>query len=287
MKKIVSKLNNRFWFIVILFYLSFINLVVIKSTPEIIALQFAALVLVFQKKVLRKFAKSWVPFVGFFLLYELLRGYADNLSPFTKTTLYFVHNLEEKIFPIIPTTYLQEKFFFNKFVLNLSLFFYTIFFYYSFLTAFIIWLKKRELFESYSRKFILLSFIGLALFFLIPTAPPWYVSKTTDFNILRLIYEQTIISHFSGVSLYQHFIYGNPVAAFPSLHVAWPAFTSLFLVKHFENKINYVFLIIPVAISFSVVLTGEHYLIDVIAGWLLAGLVTYLPRRRNNNQTGH
>jgi hypothetical protein len=108
------------------------------------------------------------------------------------------------------------------------------------------------------------------LFFFIPTAPPWMVNEIKNIGIERILYGNTIMRQFNVFSLYQYFIYGNAIAALPSLHVAWPTYTSLFLVKTTKSKIYYLFLIIPIMIGFSVVLTAEHYVLDVLAGFLLA-----------------
>lgn len=283
-KKQIHKTN--IWLAVILIYVSIINLFVIKSTPEIIAIQFAFLIIVFRKTQFRKFTKQWFPFIALFLVYEFLRGIVDNISPFYEITLLWIFNLEKIIFPKLPTVYLQEIFLDNQVVLNLAIFFYTIFFYYSFLTAFIIWLKKPELFNKYARQLLTISFVGLAIFFFIPTAPPWFVAKYYGAEIGRPIYQDTILASFSELSLYNYFIYGNPVAALPSLHVAWPAFTSFFLIKEFKKKKYYLSLIIPIMIGFSIVLTGEHFVLDVIAGFVLAWIFVKYPLfspKRNNS----
>ena len=273
----------NFWFWFALLYISIQNLLVFKATPEIIALQFAILILFLRRNQFHKYLKDWLPFIGFFLLYEFLRGFADNYSPFYETTLFWIYRVEKALFPVLPTVYLQAKFMGNALVLNLAYFFYSIFFYYSFLAAFIIWLKNQRDFVDYSRKLIVMSFIGLLFFFLIPTAPPWLVAEKFTVPIERPIYQNmTLYRH--GTLLY-HFVKKNPVAALPSLHVAWPMFTSLFLIKKFKQRYSYLLLIIPLAIGFSVVLTGEHFLLDVIAGYLLAFAVFIPSNRRGQPDT--
>ena len=268
-------------FVIILAYISFINFFVLKTTPEIIFLQFAILVFIYRKLRLRVFFKQWIPFVGLFLLYEFLRGFADDLSPFYDTTLYWAHELEAGMFAKLPTLYLQETLSNHRNILDVSFFFYTLFFYYSFLVGFIVWLKRPQLFGEYSKKFLILSYIGLIFFFLIPTAPPWLVDKLKDIGVERYLYREIAVNtfNFKALTLYRYFVYGNEVAALPSLHAAWPAFTSLFLVKTFKNKALYLLFIIPVMIGFSVVLNGEHYAIDVLFGWILAAATVFISKR--------
>lgn len=264
---------NRFAFIIIFIYLSILNIVVVKTTPELIALQFAFLIFIFYKARFSKFVKDWSVFIALFMLYEFLRGISDNISPFYDSTLYVIYHLENYLFPILPTIYLQNIFIDNNLLIDILLLFYTMLFYYSLVVAFIIWLKREDIFRKYSKGFFILTFAGLLIFFLFPTAPPWFVSKELGIGIARPIYENTILKSFSGITLFYYLINGNLVAAFPSHHAAWPAFTTFFLIKHFKNKWLYLLLIIPLMIGFSVVVTGEHFLLDVLAGYLFAFVI--------------
>ena len=284
MKHINKLKNSKVWLGMVILYMSFMNIFVLKTTPELIVLQFALIILISKKMYFNKFMKDWLPYVGLFFLYEFLRGFADNLSPFYNITLYWIYNIEASIFKTLPTTTLQDLFLENPLVLNLSLLFYTSFFYYSFLVAFILWYKNGELFTRYRNRFLLLSFASLLVFFLIPTAPPWFVAKIQEIAIRRPVYQETILKNFIGLSFWSYFVYGNPVAALPSLHTAWPAFTSLFLIKEFKEKKYYLTLIIPLMIGFSVVLTGEHFLIDIVAGWIFAVLALNINLTKIKNR---
>lgn len=269
-----KKTTNN-WFLVAVTYLTIINLFVLKTTPELIFVQFLIIILIFQKLRFKKFTQEWIPFIALFFIYEFLRGFVDNLSPFYNSTLFWMHNLEEKMFSILPSKYLQETIPTNSLVANLSLFFYSLFFYYSFFTGFIIWLKKSDLFANYFKRFMVMTFVSLAFFFLIPTAPPWFANERFNLGLERILFQDTVLKYFSTASLWNYFIKGNPVAAFPSLHVAWPAFTSLFVIKYIKRAWwSYLSLIIPFMVGFSVVYAAEHYVVDVIAGWLLALVVS-------------
>src|SRR5262249_15019553 len=63
----------------------------------------------------------------------------------------------------------------------------------------------------------------------------------------------------------------NPVAAMPSLHAAFPSLVTLF---GFECFGGYGFLLLAYACAmcFAIVALGEHYVVDVLAGILLAVL---------------
>ncbi len=220
-----------------------------------------------------EFVKDWLGFVSFFVLYEFLRGVVDGLSPFGETTYYYVYFAEKYIFPTLPTKFLQDTMSKSTLVNSIALTAYLSFFYYSFLAGFIIWIKNKGLFTLYTRNFLFLSYIGLVMFFLIPTAPPWYVnSHLVNLGITRFIYDGALFNNLRGLSLYRYFVGGNLVAALPSLHVAWVAYTSLFIVRHYNNKIKLISLLLPLLVSFSVIINAEHWFLDALLGFVLAYL---------------
>lgn len=226
---------------------------------------------------MKNFFKTWILFIGVFVLYEFLRGFADDLSPFYNSTIFGVYYMEKTFFGILPTIYLQRHIPPDSLITHVGVFFYTTFFYYSFLVAFLIWLRDPEKFSSYFFKFTLLTYIGLALFFLVPTAPPWFVSQKLGFEVTRYLINNSILGAFSYLRIYAYFVQGNEVAALPSLHVAWPLFSTVFLVKNYKSKWLYLLFIIPAAIAFCIVLTGEHYVIDVLASVILV-LLLFAPK---------
>lgn len=262
-------------FFLIITYVSFINLFVIKTTPELIFLQFAILVVLFRRFKSKKFLTVWVPFIALFVLYEWLRGYVDNVSPFYETTLYWVYDAESAIFGRLLTSDLQRIFSHGSLITQVSIFFYSMFFYFSFLIAFVVWLKREDKFRAYFFQFLVLTYVSLLVFFLVPTAPPWMVAQERGLEFGRYLAQRNILASFSYLQLYYYFVYGNPVAALPSLHFAWPFFSVLFLVKNFKNRFLYLLFVVPFMIAFSIVLTGEHYLIDILLSFLLVIAVVF------------
>jgi membrane-associated phospholipid phosphatase len=283
LKKQGANKHGQIWLIFILFYISFMSLFVMRVSAEIFAIYFFIIVVGFRRASISRYAKHWIPFIGFFFLYEFLRGYADDISPFYNTTLLWIYKLESLMFTELPTTFLQRTLLGNRFIVNFSLFFYASFFYFPFFSAFAIWLNNTKKFEKFASKFLLLSFIGLLFFFLIPTAPPWLIDHNLNLGLERVIYTDTILKQIAGVSIFYHFIHSNAVAALPSLHTAWPVFTAMFIIGEYKRRFTYFLLIVPIMISFSVILSAEHFLLDVVAGWLLAYLCLRIPSKRFNS----
>lgn len=276
LRKLLKSDGSPIFFGLILLYFSYINFFVLRSTPELIFLQFVILILIYKKIRGKEFLKGWLPFIGLFVLFEFLRGWVDDLSPFYDKVLYWGYDLEILIFGRLPTLALQEKLAGNRQLLSVSVFFYTTFFYYSFLIAFLVWLNKPQLYHKYVKGFLILTYIGLLIHFLLPTAPPWMVNQERNLGIQRLIYDKSVISKMGWLSIYKYFVGGNAVAAMPSLHVAWPMFSTFFLIKETRKKIFYLLLSVPLGIAFAIVFTGEHYIVDVLAGWFLAAITVFL-----------
>jgi membrane-associated phospholipid phosphatase len=65
----------------------------------------------------------------------------------------------------------------------------------------------------------------------------------------------------------------NLVAAVPSLHAAFVALVAMFLWGRVRPVWRPLLALYPVAMGVTLMATGEHYLFDVLLGWLYAGLV--------------
>jgi membrane-associated phospholipid phosphatase len=58
----------------------------------------------------------------------------------------------------------------------------------------------------------------------------------------------------------------NPVAAMPSLHVAFAALVAIFVATRIRSKWRRLAYLYPVAMGFTLVYTGEHYVLDLVVG---------------------
>jgi membrane-associated phospholipid phosphatase len=59
----------------------------------------------------------------------------------------------------------------------------------------------------------------------------------------------------------------NPIAAIPSLHTAFALFVVLFFLPHVRKRFWPLLLAYPLAMTFTLMYSGEHYFIDVLVGW--------------------
>jgi membrane-associated phospholipid phosphatase len=135
------------------------------------------------------------------------------------------------------------------------------------LFGFAIWQRRRAAFRAYTTAIIAVLYGGLVFYVLVPTIPPW--AAANEFLVLTPMVQ--IVRTFYNVHLPQLVTAFdvNPIAAMPSLHAALPAICALLALRYF-GRWGLVVLGYALAICVTVVYLGEHYLVDVIAGWLLA-----------------
>jgi membrane-associated phospholipid phosphatase len=67
----------------------------------------------------------------------------------------------------------------------------------------------------------------------------------------------------------------NPVAAVPSLHTAYPVLIFLFFWSSVGRR-RWLLALYPLAMSFTLIYTAEHFVFDVVLGWLYAIAVYFV-----------
>jgi len=105
--------------------------------------------------------------------------------------------------------------------------------------------------------------VGMVVFALFPVAPP----RLDDLGLIDTVAEQS-----RAYRVLQPTAFTNQYAAMPSLHVGWDLLIGLAIwtaARHLWLRL--LGLAMPVAMTFAVVLTANHYILDVIVG---AGLTT-------------
>ena len=61
----------------------------------------------------------------------------------------------------------------------------------------------------------------------------------------------------------------------PSLHAGTAALVAFFAISRLRSPWRFAFLLYPVAMGFMLVYYGEHYVVDIVAGYLLAGFIMW------------
>jgi hypothetical protein len=256
---------------------------------------------------------DFLPFAAVLIAYDYLRGWADTLGMPTwwhpqvdiDKFLFFGHE---------PTVWLQEKLKYPDVrwwdvVVCLC---YFSFFFLPYVTAGVLWVRRRADFHRWAARFVTLSFLGFALFALIPAAPPWAAARCTAQQVAdhpanpqcigwdgRYVPSGGILGRMTetrpGANAWVERISGkgwgelhlsvaqsllskgqgvvDQVAAIPSLHLGGTMLFVLFLWKRVKKWWWPVLAAYPVVMTFSLVYSAEHFVTDCLAGALLAVLV--------------
>jgi membrane-associated phospholipid phosphatase len=214
-----------------------------------------------------RFLADWAPFIAVFLGWEAMRGFAGKAGfPIHMQDL---ANLERTFFGgHIPSAVLQSWFADSRPLVIAATVVYFSHFVVPIGTGLVLWLRDRRQYLRYVVALMSMAFAAFVFFVLLPTAPPWYAN---DHGAITGVAKLLRTSLPSSISPYYQALNPNEVAAFPSLHAAFPFLSFLALRKMFPRG-SYAMLVWCVAVWFSIVFLGEHYVVDAAAGVFLATL---------------
>ncbi|MDI3341201.1 MAG: phosphatase PAP2 family protein [Sphaerobacter sp.] len=138
-----------------------------------------------------------------------------------------------------------------------------------------IWLFWRHTtrYREYRNIFLGILGVGLLIYALFPLAPPRFFPYSGFVDTLAL---------YSGVNYDQPSVamLYNPFAAMPSLHVAFALFCGIGVIRVGRRLLHWVIgTTFPLLMITAVVGTGNHYILDAIAGSLLTVLAYLLVPR--------
>jgi membrane-associated phospholipid phosphatase len=257
-------------------------------TPDVLAVAFGLSAVILGRG--RLFLRDWIPFIALLLAYELMRGIADDTGLGVHVTDMVVADRLVS-FGVIPTQVLQDALRPATGVDPIAIMatvVYMLHFALPLVTGYVLWVWRRPQFYDFVAALILLSLAGFVTYLLVPAAPPWYAANAGVIDgpdgapvlaYLKPAAFETLAEAlgFDGAYLYSFAFAGvnpNLVAAFPSLHVAYPFLTFLVLRRAF-GRVGWLALGYAVLVSFSVIYTGDHWIIDAFAGAAYAYVAYY------------
>ena len=128
----------------------------------------------------------------------------------------------------------------------------------------------------YAGTFVAVNFASCAIFALYATAPPWYAARRGLIDPFPRVLAGRAWSHV-GLKFASRVIEKgqgtvNPFAAIPSLHSAQAMLVAVFCWGLVWKPLRPLLLLYPLTMAFALVYSGEHYLIDVFAGWGMVAL---------------
>jgi membrane-associated phospholipid phosphatase len=124
--------------------------------------------------------------------------------------------------------------------------------------------------------------LGLVVYVSYPVAPP----RLTDLGLVDTVTENSY-----AYRVLQPPAFVNQYAAMPSLHAGWDLLVGMAIFAAASGMaLRVVGCVMPVLMAFAVVVTANHYVLDVIAGIAFAlvghAVALLLERRRQRRRTG-
>ncbi|MFO7572317.1 MAG: phosphatase PAP2 family protein [Gaiellaceae bacterium] len=146
------------------------------------------------------------------------------------------------------------------------------------LTLLWVYFRHHERFAGFRNWLIVANLVGLVGYVLFPTAPP---RMFPEWGFVDTLAQYSSVNHSSGLIAFA----SNPYAAMPSLHSMDALIVGIVMFGLVRSRIaKALWLAWPAWVGFTVIATGNHYWLDVVAGFALAiltGLVlsrARLPR---------
>ncbi len=144
-----------------------------------------------------------------------------------------------------------------------------------YLSLAVILVRHNDRFPRAARQMAAVFDLGCALYFAVPTAPPWWAAEnglTGEDEVRRIMVEVGEPTWGRAWERMYDALGGNPWAAMPSLHFATSLQAALSLSEagKVEGALGWSY---AGTLGFALVYLGEHYVTDLIAGAFLVGAV--------------
>jgi membrane-associated phospholipid phosphatase len=223
-----------------------------------------------------RFAIEWGPFVAVLFLYDRLRGFADGLL-FPARELPQLR-VEASLFgKPIPTVWLQSHLWHGAGDIRwwdyLTWFVYLTHFFATLVVAAVLWTWAHDKFARFATMVCALALTGFATYALYPAVPPWLAARHGNVGesnrLIGTVWHHVPVAHY-GSLFEKGQNYANNVAAMPSLHAAYALLVTLYLWRLVPRWTRPLLAAYPPAMAFALVYSGEHYVVDCLAGWVYA-----------------
>ena len=185
--------------------------------------------------------------------------------------------VDETVFRVLPSAWMQERLVDGSthwYDAVAALVYVTHFFSIPLVTA-LVWFRMRSRFTAWLAAVLAFTVVGVSLYVLYPAAPPWLASDLGDIDRVERIslfgwhyLQLDPIARASAMGQGG----SNPVAAMPSLHAGAALLVAGFLWPVVTGWCRAALVTYVALMALTLVYTGEHYVVDVVAGWMTAGV---------------
>lgn len=136
-----------------------------------------------------------------------------------------------------------------------------------------LWWKRADIYRPLRSTLVVINLLGLVVFWLCPVAPPRMLAGTGFSDVVAA--SHTLGSWHTGSLAAE----ADQFAAMPSLHLAWAAWCGLVIWRLSARRwARTLALAYPVLTAVVVLGTGNHYLLDVLAGLATFALAAALVK---------
>lgn len=224
--------------------------------------------------------RDWIPVMGAVYVYSLLRGYGAH----TPWAVHYAPQIAiDKVFGFgqVWTVRLQHWLYtpgHPHWYDYLCTTVYMSHFFAIFVVLAALWRRRHDRFTRLLAFYLALTFAGFATYILYPADPPWLAAQNAHLPQLTRVVSDVLTQ--SGLpragSIFENGSqFDNDVAAMPSLHAAYPMLLALFFWPTAGRKLRVLLAAYPLAMAFTLVYGAEHFVIDVLMGWLYAAVVVF------------
>ncbi len=136
--------------------------------------------------------------------------------------------------------------------------------------AVVLYWRRRAVYALIRNAFVVSAVVALLMYFLLPVTPPRLLPDAGFVDTMALYATANYQAQEVGPFV-------NPYAALPSLHFGWALLIGigLWLARPASGWARYpivlVAVLLPVGQFFAVNMTGNHYVLDAVAGGIVAG----------------
>jgi membrane-associated phospholipid phosphatase len=226
------------------------------------------------KRWVRGVVVDWLPLMAVLLCYDLSRPVREwiGVTPHVFPQL----DADRWTFGQLPTTWLQHSLYdpgVTHWYDYLTFFVYLSHFFVTLAVLAVLWKVSYPRFRQYRTLVVVLATAGFVTYVLFPAVPPWLAAWGGHIEPVP----RTLTGMWGAVGIEPaHALFENrgefynQEAAIPSLHAAYP----LLLLLFFWGAGTWARIGLgayALAMAFALVYTGEHYVADVVIGWIYAG----------------
>jgi hypothetical protein len=254
-----------------------------------------------------RFVRDWAVVILLLVVYNISRGWASSVTPHVTEMI----NADTRMWGwltggVTPTIWLQDHLYTPgnvQWYEIVASFVYFSHFVMTLIVAAVLWMRNRERWLSYVRRWFTLTALILATYFIYPATPPWLASQDGVlpghlqrgpdgmwWSVVRLStrgWDALGLHHAGSLLNAAQVQEANQVAAMPSMHSAYALLVVAFFLPTVRKRWWPLLLAYPLAMTFALVYSGEHYVIDVLMGWSYVAFTLIVVRAAERLWAGY